>query len=128
MKFTSALDINAGVSVIIALNNAIIFGTYMQDLTDKDIEYICKLAHLHPMDNKKKQCDDFNKLLSLFDEISGIDTSTICALTHPIDNTSQPTREDQVTETDQQTLLQQNAPKVEAGVFLVPPSIEKNRE
>ena len=77
----------------------------MHNLTDKDIEYISKLAHLHPMDNKKKQCDDFNKLLSLFDEISAIDTSNIAALTHPIDNTSQPTREDLVSETDQHTLL-----------------------
>ena len=100
----------------------------MENLTDKDIEYICKLAHLHPMENKDKQRDDFNNLLSLFSQIDPIDTSNMTPLTHPIDNTTQPTREDQVTEKDQHVLLQQNAPNVMASVYLVPPSIEKPSE
>jgi aspartyl-tRNA(Asn)/glutamyl-tRNA(Gln) amidotransferase subunit C len=44
-------------------------------------------------------------------------------MAHPLDRT-QRLRVDEVTETDQHELFQQNAPRVEAGLYLVPKVIE----
>ena len=44
-------------------------------------------------------------------------------MSHPL-NLSQPTRPDQVTEEDQREKLQQTAPSVQSGLFLVPKVIE----
>ena len=44
-------------------------------------------------------------------------------MSHPL-NLSQPTRKDEVTETNEREKMQGNAPLVQSGLFLVPKVIE----
>ncbi len=99
----------------------------MNDIT-KVIQEIANLARLKPMQDSKKQIDDFNNLLHLFEQINTVNTDNVKVLKHPIDNACQPLREDQVTESDQHAYVQKLAPSVEAGVYLVPPAIEPKSE
>ena len=98
-------------------------GVTMSKLEYKDIEKIAHLARLHPMADADKQCHDFNNLLGLFESICEVDTDGIDPLAHPLDDVSQPLRDDTVSEIDQSTLFQTLAPSTEAGLYLVPAAI-----
>ena len=62
-------------------------------------------------------------ILDHFATMSGIDTSGVAPIAHPIFNQARQ-RPDVVTETDQRAALQAAAPQVEGGYYLVPRVIE----
>ena len=61
----------------------------------------------------------FPRMMSPF----SAETDEVEAMSHPLD-LSQPTRPDKVTEEDQREKLQETAPSVQSGLFLVPKVIE----
>ena len=89
-----------------------------------NIPQLAKLAELAINDEQSTLLQA--ELASIFDMINVLgqhDTTGVMPLSHPLDQT-QPLRTDQVTEVDQRQLLQDNAPAVDAGLFMVPQFIE----
>lgn len=62
-------------------------------------------------------------MVAMFDALSAIDTTGIEPMAHPLDQI-QRLRDDVVSEQDIHQYVQQIAPKVEAGLYLVPKVIE----
>tara|TARA_R110000824_G_scaffold318073_1_gene505247 strand:- start:71918 stop:72205 length:288 start_codon:yes stop_codon:yes gene_type:complete len=89
-----------------------------------DIAYIAHLARLQLSDTEKDEAAaSFTNILALIDQMQAADTDKLEPLSHAIE-TSQPLREDKVTEHDQRDELQKLAPKCDQGLFLVPKVIE----
>ena len=86
-----------------------------------------KVAHLARLDisqqEKESITKDLDNILLLIDRMNKEDTSEVPPLAHPLDAT-QPLRPDQVTESNQRDLLQQNAPLTHNGLFIVPAVID----
>ncbi len=66
---------------------------------------------------------DLSEILDFVEQMSVVDTSTVKAMAHPMDQ-AQRLRADVVAETDQRSCFQAHAPLVEAGLYLVPKVIE----
>ncbi|MGH8500440.1 MAG: Asp-tRNA(Asn)/Glu-tRNA(Gln) amidotransferase subunit GatC [Methylococcales bacterium] len=66
---------------------------------------------------------DLRGILDLVLQLNSVDTAEIAAMAHPLDR-SQRLRADRVTEENQRELFQSQAPRVEAGLYLVPKAIE----
>lgn len=66
---------------------------------------------------------DLSGILNFIEQMSAVDTAAVEPMAHPLDQ-AQRLRPDVVTESDQRQLFQQNAPAVEAGLYLVPKVIE----
>jgi aspartyl-tRNA(Asn)/glutamyl-tRNA(Gln) amidotransferase subunit C len=83
-----------------------------------DIAYIANLARLQLSEaEKQKAAHNFENILALIDQMQ------LEPLSHAIE-TSQPLREDIVTEQNQRDELQKIAPKCEKGLYLVPKVLE----
>ena len=93
-------------------------------LSDKELQEIAYLARINI--DKKNFPDlksELDQILSLFNKLNLADTDNVEAMSHPL-NLSQPTRKDEVTETNEREKMQGNAPLVQSGLFLVPKVIE----
>ena len=93
-------------------------------LSDKELQEIAYLARINI--DKKNFPDlkaELDQILSLFNKLNLADTNNVEAMSHPL-NLSQPTRKDEVTETNEREKMQGNAPLVQSGLFLVPKVIE----
>ena len=89
-----------------------------------DIAYIANLARLQLSEAEKQEAVlNFENILALIDQMQSADTDQLEPLSHAIE-TSQPLREDIVTEINQRDELQKIAPKCEKGLFLVPKVLE----
>ena len=92
-----------------------------------NIPDIKRLAYLARIEIDDKQAEQtLNKLsgiLTLIEEMQAVDTAGITPMSHSQD-VVQRLREDVVTETNQRTLFQENAPAVDSGLYLVPKVIE----
>lgn len=66
---------------------------------------------------------DLRGLLDLVGQLNRADTTGIEAMAHPLDQ-CQRLRADRVTEENQREVFQSLAPRVEAGLYLVPKVIE----
>ena len=86
-----------------------------------------KIAHLARLAIEEKDVPEYannlSNILDLVEQLSAADTADVEPMSHPLE-LSQRLREDVVTEVDQRELLQENAPKVERGLFIVPQVIE----
>lgn len=93
-------------------------------LSRTDVE---KIAHLARLAIDEADIDGYaselSNILDLVDQMNAVDTGGIQPLAHPLDAV-QRLRVDEVTETDQRDIFQEQAPKVEDGLFLVPKVIE----
>lgn len=93
-------------------------------ISANDIAYIANLARLQLSEAEKEEAaTNFANILALIDQMQSADTSELEPLSHAIE-TSQPLREDIVTEQNQREELQKIAPKCENGLYLVPKVIE----
>ncbi len=93
-------------------------------LDKSDVEKIAHLARLAIDDAAVPgYADDLSGILSLVDQMNAVATEGVEPLAHPHDAV-QRLREDVVTEENRRELLQQNAPQVDSGLFLVPKVIE----
>jgi len=93
-------------------------------LSDKELNEIAYLARInidkHSFPSLKEELE---QILELFEKLNSAETNEVEAMSHPL-NLSQPTRPDKVTEEDQREKLQETAPSVQSGLFLVPKVIE----
>jgi aspartyl-tRNA(Asn)/glutamyl-tRNA(Gln) amidotransferase subunit C len=91
------------------------------------LEEIEKLGELARLRIEPEEVDDLvaklTRILEFVDQLQAADTSDVSPMAHPLDR-PQRLRPDQVTESDRHELYQQNAPKVERDLYLVPKVIE----
>ncbi len=93
-------------------------------LSPEDVKHIANLARL---EITEEQIPTFQKkltsILDMVDQLSQTDMSGVVPMAHPLDM-AQRLRADKVSETDKREYYQENAPKTEAGLYLVPKVIE----
>lgn len=93
-------------------------------LTATDVKKIAHLARLNMSENDLTlYTEQLTKILHFVEQMNQADTGNMEALAHSLDLT-QRLRPDVVTETDQREAFQKIAPRVEAGLYLVPKVIE----
>ncbi len=93
-------------------------------LDKSEVTKIAQLARLHVDDSEAEQvAGRISDILDLIDRMQVVNTENVEPLSHPLDAV-QRLRADQVTEADRREELQKIAPKVEAGLYLVPKVIE----
>lgn len=90
----------------------------------EDIKKIAHLARLQVNEMEaEKLCHDIGNILSLVDQLQNARTVGVEPMANPMDAT-QILRADVITETNKRDKLQQIAPLVEDGLYLVPKVIE----
>lgn len=93
-------------------------------LTAADVNKIAWLARLSiDADKAADYARDLSGILDLVEQMNAVDTQGVTPMAHPLDQ-AQRLRTDVVSEYDQRELFQSIAPKVEAGLYLVPKVIE----
>jgi len=89
------------------------------------IQNIARLARLELTEAEiPVYVDSLSRIFAFVGELDRAPTAGIDPMAHPLPGLAQRLRADEVSETDQRALFQQNAPKVEAGLYLVPKVIE----
>ena len=91
----------------------------------RDIEKIAQLARLALTESEVAvYVENLSHIMALVGELERADTSHVEPMAHPLPGQRQRLRADNVTATDQHELYQRNAPRVQAGLYLVPRVIE----
>lgn len=94
-------------------------------LNRRDIEHIARLARLALTEQEiPLYVEGLSRIMGLVSQLDRADTSQVEPMAHPLPGQRARLRADAVTETDRRQLYQQNAPQVEAGLYLVPRVIE----
>ena len=93
-------------------------------LTKEQVQHIAILARLQLEDD---EFDDvvskLSKIVDFVDQLQAAPTENVAPMAHPL-NMSLRLRADDITETDNRDMYQENAPSVEFGYYLVPRVIE----
>lgn len=93
-------------------------------ISTEEVNRIAWLARLAiESDKTDAYAHDLSGILNFIEQMSAVDTAAVEPMAHPLDQ-AQRLRPDVVTESDQRQRFQQNAPAVEAGLYLVPKVIE----
>lgn len=93
-------------------------------LTVKDVEHVAHLARIEVTEaDAERYLAQLSEIFKLIEEMQSVDTTGITPMSHALDVTLR-LRDDEVTETDQRELYQSIAPKVIAGLYIVPKVIE----
>jgi aspartyl-tRNA(Asn)/glutamyl-tRNA(Gln) amidotransferase subunit C len=91
-------------------------------------EQIASIAQLARLELKETEIpvyqQSLSSILDFVSELNRADTKGVEPMAHPLSGLAQRLRPDAVTEQDARERYQQNAPKVEAGLYLVPRVIE----
>lgn len=92
---------------------------------DKDqVRHIAMLARLHVADDEiPDTVDKLSRIVDFVDQLSKAPTDGVTPMAHPL-NAAQRLRPDAVTEENDRDHIQENAPSVEDGLYLVPRVIE----
>jgi aspartyl-tRNA(Asn)/glutamyl-tRNA(Gln) amidotransferase subunit C len=94
-------------------------------LTRDDISKIAQLARLELNETEiPLYQQSLSGILDFVGELNRADTKGVEPMAHPLAGLAQRLREDVVTEQDEHERYQANAPKVAAGLYLVPKVIE----
>jgi aspartyl-tRNA(Asn)/glutamyl-tRNA(Gln) amidotransferase subunit C len=92
-----------------------------------DKEAVGRIAHLARLGVDEGEYDTYarnlSSILSFVEQLNAVDTGGVEPMAHPMD-ASQRLRPDAVTESDRREQFQRIAPRVEAGLYLVPKVIE----
>ena len=93
-------------------------------LTPDDVKAIARLARLSVAEQDiPAYAKNLSNILEFVAQLDKVDTAAVQPMAHPLDM-SQRLREDAVTEQVDRDRYQQNAPQVEAGLYLVPKVVE----
>lgn len=93
-------------------------------LTPDDVKAISRLARLAISEQDiPAYAKNLSSILDFVAQLDKVDTSKVAAMAHPLDM-AQRLREDTVAGEVARERYQQNAPQVEAGLYLVPKVIE----
>ena len=92
---------------------------------DKDqVQHIAMLARLRIADDEAAETvEKLSRIVAFVDQLSTAPTQDVLPMAHPL-NLTQRLRADDVTESNQRERIQQNAPEVSDGLYLVPKVIE----
>jgi len=92
---------------------------------DKDqVQHIAMLARLRLADDEfGETVEKLSRIVDFVDQLSQADTDNVVPMAHPL-HASQRLRPDQVTEPNERDHVQENAPSVADGLYLVPKVIE----
>ncbi|MFA7388377.1 MAG: Asp-tRNA(Asn)/Glu-tRNA(Gln) amidotransferase subunit GatC [Thiohalobacteraceae bacterium] len=92
-----------------------------------DSSAVEKIAHLARLNIDDKDVPEYarnlSNILAFVEQLDAVDCSGVLPMAHPLD-TTQRLREDAATEPNLRDKFQAQAPKVEAGLYLVPKVIE----
>ena len=90
-------------------------------------EQVRQVAHLARLELKAEQVEHYarqlSSILAMVDQLSATPTAGVTPMAHPLDMV-QRLRVDAVTQADEREKFQAHAPKVAAGLYLVPKVIE----
>jgi aspartyl-tRNA(Asn)/glutamyl-tRNA(Gln) amidotransferase subunit C len=93
-------------------------------LDKSDVESIAHLARLEISETDiPHYAENLSDILSLMEQMNAVDTTGVTPMAHPLEM-AQRLREDVVSEENRREHLQEHAPSVENGLFLVPKVIE----
>lgn len=93
-------------------------------LTEQDVQRVAKLARIRlSQQGLSKMQTELSHILTMLEKLRTIDTEGVAPMSHAQDIILH-ARKDCVTEDNQRTLFQQNAPQTEDGLYLVPKVIE----
>lgn len=93
-------------------------------LKPEDVKSIAQLARLEIREaDIPAYTDNLSRILDFVQQLEAAETGDVAPMAHPLEM-SQRLRADEVSEHDQRDLYQQNAPQVDAGLYLVPKVIE----
>jgi aspartyl-tRNA(Asn)/glutamyl-tRNA(Gln) amidotransferase subunit C len=94
-------------------------------LTRKDVESIAHLARLAIAETQLPvYVDSLTKIMGMVDQLNAVDVASVEPMAHPLKDQVQRMRPDAVADADRHEKYQRNAPRVEAGLYLVPKVIE----
>lgn len=94
-------------------------------LTRKDLENIAHLARLEIAEAQMPvYVQSLSSIIAFVEQLKAAATDEVEPMAHPLEGQAQRMRPDQVTERDAHEQYQKNAPRVEAGLYLVPKVIE----
>lgn len=94
-------------------------------LTRRDVENIAHLARLRITEEELPvYVGSLSRILEFIEQLGPASTGEVEPMAHPLEDQVQRLRADEPTETDHRDRYQQNAPAVEAGLYLVPKVIE----
>ena len=93
-------------------------------LTAADVRHIARLARLAISEQDiQVYAGNLSRILDFVAQLDKVDTSRVMPMAHPLEMV-QRLRDDTLAESNKRDLYQQNAPQVEAGLYLVPKVIE----
>ncbi|CAN5222971.1 Asp-tRNA(Asn)/Glu-tRNA(Gln) amidotransferase subunit GatC [soil metagenome] len=93
-------------------------------LTRREVESIAQLARLDITPEEIPALEDkLSRIIEFVDQLRDVDTTDVLPMAHPL-NMTQRLRPDVVTESDRRERLQQDAPRVEDGYYVVPKVME----
>ncbi len=88
---------------------------------------VAKIAHLARLairtEDAPAYARNLSAILELVEQMNAVDTTGVAPMAHPLDM-AQRLRPDEVAEPNQRDRFQSIAPRVEAGLYLVPKVIE----
>lgn len=94
-------------------------------LAPKDIQNIAHLARLQLSEPEAAgYLTSLSRIIELVGELEKADTHAVAPMSHPLPGLTQRMRPDVVKDSDRHERYQQNAPQVQAGLYLVPKVIE----
>ncbi|HMK85959.1 MAG TPA: Asp-tRNA(Asn)/Glu-tRNA(Gln) amidotransferase subunit GatC [Steroidobacteraceae bacterium] len=94
-------------------------------LTRQDVEKIAHLARLSITEQEMPvYVTSLSSIVDFDAELSRVQTGSVEPMAHPLDDQRQRLRPDVVSETDHHEKYQANAPRVQAGLYVVPRVIE----
>lgn len=104
------------------------FPDFANSIRLMDRDKIATIAHLARLELGETELgayqESLSRILALVGELDRAETAGVTPMAHPLPGLSQGLRADEITERDQHERYQQNAPRVEAGLYLVPRVIE----
>lgn len=93
-----------------------------------DRDSVAAIAHLARLELAEAELlayrESLTRILALVGQLDRADTADVAPMAHPLAGLSQVLRSDEVTERDERDRFQANAPRVEAGLYIVPKVIE----
>ncbi|HOW76107.1 MAG TPA: Asp-tRNA(Asn)/Glu-tRNA(Gln) amidotransferase subunit GatC [Candidatus Competibacteraceae bacterium] len=88
---------------------------------------VAKIAHLARLAIREEEVPDYARnlsaILELVEQMNAVDTTGVTPMAHPLDMV-QRLRADEISESNQREHFQAIAPRVDAGLYLVPKVIE----
>ena len=115
-----------GIAIVSASKfNQSFFRVAPMSLEAKDVAKIAHLARLAITEQEMPvYAASLSKIFSFVEQLNAADVDNVEPMAHPLAGQVQRMRADEVTETDAHEKYQRNAPRVEAGLYLVPKVIE----